>query len=158
MATLFMSRRTKTHPRARPTCWTFRDAQENWRRCTRSWREISAQSHDQQCFSPTPMRSKLRSSPIPRPTRRKTTKKWHQDAGQHPAFPAARTPGSQIGCLGRASATPTRRGRRCRFAGAIGRPLGCLPPMRWIYALWSLPGLGAPKSRIPLGWSNCGRQ
>ena len=64
----------KTHPQSRSTQQTSWEISVNWRLCMRSWRGILTQSHTQQCFSPTPTSSKFRSSPMPRPTFRKTTK------------------------------------------------------------------------------------
>ena len=42
------------------------------KKCTRSWRESSTQSHCQRYFSPTPTSSKFRSSSMPIPTHQKT--------------------------------------------------------------------------------------
>ena len=51
-----------------------------------------------------------------------------------------------------------RWGRRRRYPSARGRPPRRPPPRRRPHSLWRLPRLGAPKSRRPLGWRNCGRQ
>ena len=89
---------------------------------------------------------------------KKTSIQWLHAAGQHPYFPAALTPGRHLGCLSLSSATPTRWGRQRRSTSVIGRPPKRPPPRRQLHALWCLPVLGAPKSRIPLGWRNHGRQ
>ena len=73
-ATRIMSSRPKTHPQARPTSRTLRDTSVTWRKCTRSQRERSFNSHDQKCFSPALTSSNFQISTIPRPTRRKITK------------------------------------------------------------------------------------
>ena len=88
----------------------------------------------------------------------KPPRQWRHAAGQRPDLPAAITPGRHIGRLRRASATPTRQGQRRRSSITRGGPPGHPRPRRRLHALWLLPGLGAPKSRRPLGWKNCGRQ
>ena len=87
----------------------------------------------------------------------KPTRQWRHAAGQHPSIYAVLTPGRRIIGLSRASVTPIHRGRKRRPSSARGGPLRRLPPWCRLHSIWRLPGLGAPKSRIPLGWKNSGR-
>ena len=65
---------------------------------------------------------RCRDQPAGKPPRR-----WRHAAVQHSAFPSAFTPGIHPGSIIRASATPTRQGRRRRPSNARGRPPGRPP-------------------------------
>ena len=88
----------------------------------------------------------------------KPLRKWRHADGQHPAISAALTPVRRLGGPSHAYTTPTCWGRQRRPSSARGIPPIHPSTRRQLHAIWRLPGLVAPKSRIPLGWRNSRRQ
>ena len=89
---------------------------------------------------------------------RKPPRQWLHANVQQLSFPVALISGRHLGGLCHTYTTPKHRGWQRRPSSARGRPPRRPPPWRQLHDICYIPGLGAPKSKRPLGLSNFGRK